>query len=73
MITYTITAPDDTVTNGVLDLGAITLAMAGNYVFTSDVGCSETLNIIVTGLFSVNLSRYCGPKLRIEIVGRIVC
>ncbi|WP_273566588.1 galactose oxidase-like domain-containing protein [Maribacter halichondriae] len=47
-LTYTITAPDDTVTNGVLDLGGITLAMAGNYVFTSDAGCSETLNIIVT-------------------------
>ncbi|MFH6604939.1 LamG-like jellyroll fold domain-containing protein, partial [Maribacter algicola] len=47
-ITYTITAPDDTVSNGALDLGNITLAMAGEYTFQSDAGCNASLTIVVT-------------------------
>ncbi len=45
--TFEITQPNGTKTNGVLDLGNIALAQAGDYVFTSSVGCMETLTIVV--------------------------
>ena len=47
-INFTITDPNGTITNG--NLGNITLTQAGNYIFTSEVGCTSTLNITVIEL-----------------------
>ncbi len=47
-VTYTITLPDASTNDGALDLGAITMAQAGTYVFTSSIGCTASVEIIVT-------------------------
>ncbi|AZQ58464.1 DUF1929 domain-containing protein [Maribacter sp. MJ134] len=47
-VAYTIQAPDGAVTNGVLDLGAITLEQQGLYTYLSENGCETTLSITVT-------------------------
>ncbi len=48
-VDYSITSPDNsTVTNTVLDLGVISPAQAGAYIFSSPKGCEVTLTINVT-------------------------
>ena len=46
-VAFTITDPNAVDTTGDLDLGAITLAQAGLYTFTSAEGCTTTLTIVV--------------------------
>ena len=46
-VNFTVTRPDNTVQNGILDLGNLVLENAGDYIFTSDGDCSAQLTVIV--------------------------
>ncbi len=61
-IPFTITAPDGTNTEGRQELGAITLEQAGNYVFSSESGCSAQFSINVAPLAPVD------PEAKLEDV-----
>ncbi|RKR07192.1 hypothetical protein CLV91_3179, partial [Maribacter vaceletii] len=47
---YTITEPNGNVVNGSLNLGNITLSQQGNYIYTSNSGCTNNVNITVNEL-----------------------
>lgn len=48
-VSFTVTRPDSTVENGILDLGNVVLENAGDYIFSSvgDGGCSAQLTLVV--------------------------
>ncbi|SDL39440.1 galactose oxidase-like domain-containing protein [Kriegella aquimaris] len=46
-VNFTITRPDESINDGILDLGDLALAQNGTYIFTSEDGCTAQLAVVV--------------------------